>query len=184
MIDVRVEMPATDGGGDAVDDRPRGSGSLDLGPHDPGLWVEAARAAVEATLHDRGVEEAEVSVALLDDAAIRALNRDHLGHDRPTDVLSFALYGEGEPVLGDVYVGWEQAVRQAEPEGVDVLEEIARLAVHGTLHVLGHDHPEDAEARTGSEMYRIQEAIVAALSPDGRPFASEASSAPASGDPT
>ena len=147
MIDVQVEMPA----------------SAEVAAADGGRWIELAREAVEATLAHGGVEEAEVSVTLLDDEAIRALNREHLDHDRPTDVLSFALYGEGEPILGDVYLGWQQASRQAVQEGVPVLEEIARLAVHGTLHVLGHDHPESAEARSGSEMYRIQESILAGL---------------------
>ena len=120
---------------------------------------------MHATLRHRGVEEAELSVALLDDGPMRELNREHLGHDRVTDVISFALYEPGERVLGDVYVGWRQAIRQAAREGVPVREEIARLAVHGTLHVLGFDHPEEEDARAGSEMYRLQESIVAALDP-------------------
>lgn len=151
MIEVQVEIAAADRSGPAA---PRAAADR---------WVEVARAAVEATLADRGVADAEVSLTLLDDHEIRELNREHLDHDRPTDVLSFALYGEGEPVLGDVYVGWRQAVRQAELEGVPPTEEIARLAVHGTLHVLGYDHPEDPDARSGSEMYRLQEAIVRAV---------------------
>ncbi len=122
-----------------------------------------ARRAVEATLAARQVEQAEVSLTLLDDAAIQALNRDHLAHDWTTDVLSFALYDSDEPVLGDVYIGLDQAVRQATESGVRVEEEVARLAVHGTLHVLGFDHPEDAEGRAASEMYRLQEAIVEEL---------------------
>lgn len=124
---------------------------------------DVARRAVEATLAARGVEEAEVSLTLLDDAAMRALNRDHLAHDWTTDVLSFALYAADEPVLGDVYVGWEQAGRQADDVGVPVAEEVTRLAVHGTLHVLGFDHPEEAEGRETSEMYRLQEEIVTEL---------------------
>ena len=147
MIDVHVEFGASA--------RPV--------PDDASGWVETGRAAVEATLRDAGTEVAEVSLTFLDDEAIRVLNREHLDHDRTTDVLSFALYAPGEPVLGDVYVGWEQALRQASGEGVPALEEIARLAVHGTLHVLGHDHPDAAEARADSPMYRLQEAIVARL---------------------
>ena len=118
------------------------------------------RRAVEAALRDAGVDAAEVSLTLLDDEAIQALNREHLGHDRPTDVLAFALWEEGEPVLGDVYVGADQARRQAAELGVPLAEELVRLAVHGTLHVLGHDHPEDARARAASPMYRLQERLV------------------------
>lgn len=134
---------------------------------DPGSFPDAPsdalEAAVRAVLEDGGVEEGEVSLALLDDEAIRELNARHLDHDRPTDVLAFALWEEGEPVVGDVYVGFEQARRQAAEAGVDLDEELVRLAVHGTLHVLGWDHPEEAEARDDSPMYRRQEALVARL---------------------
>lgn len=132
-------------------------------------WKGAVRQAAEAALEAQGVEVAEISLTLLDDAAIRALNRDHLDHDWATDVLSFALYAGDEPVLGDVYLGVDQAERQAAEEGVSTVEEIARLAVHGTLHVLGFDHPEESEGRADCEMYRVQEAIVASLDLAGEP---------------
>lgn len=122
--------------------------------------LESLERAVRSVLDDGAVDEAEISVALLDDPGIRALNRAHLGHDRPTDVIAFALWSEGEPVVGDVYLGWEQALRQADEAGIDAEEELVRLAVHGTLHVLGWDHPEPAEDRGGSPMYRRQEALV------------------------
>lgn len=134
--------------------------AIDLGrfPEAPTrLLEEAVRAAFEA----EGVGEGELSLALLEDAGMRALNRDHLGHDGPTDVLAFALHGPGEPVLGDVYLGAAQARRQAKDEGVDATEELVRLAVHGTLHVLGWDHPDEAEARLASPMWARQEALVA-----------------------
>lgn len=117
--------------------------------------------AVRHTLAAEGVGDGEVSLALLNDAAMRALNRAHLGHDRPTDVLSFALHGEGEPPLGDVYVGVAQARRQAAEAGVSESEELVRLAVHGTLHALGWDHPEGARARLRSPMWARQETLVA-----------------------
>lgn len=118
-----------------------------------------ARAA-RATLRHDNVAAGEVSVTLLDDAEIAVMNRDFLSHDGPTDVISFALYEAGEDPVGDVYIGVEQARRQAEADGVGVEEELARLAVHGTLHVLGYDHP-DGAARVRSDMWRIQEAIIA-----------------------
>lgn len=116
-------------------------------------------AAARATLRDRGLSAAEVSLTLLDDGAITHLNREWLGHERPTDVIAFALHGEGEAPLGDVYLGVEQARRQAEEHGVPLAEELVRLTVHGILHVLGYDHPAD-ESREGSEMWAVQERIV------------------------
>ncbi len=119
-------------------------------------------AAVELVLSDAGVEEGEISLALLGDRAIRELNRDHLGRDQPTDVIAFALHEAGQPVLGDVYVGHEQAVRQAADMAIPVTEELARLAIHGVLHVLGHEHPE-TDARFDSEMFRVRERLLGEL---------------------
>ena len=64
--------------------------------------------------------------------------------------------------MGDVYVGADQALRQAGEYGVPVAEELVRLTIHGTLHVLGHDHPEGPE-RVGSPMFRLQESLVGQL---------------------
>ena len=120
------------------------------------------RSAVEMVLRNAGLSEGEISLTLLDDDSIRALNRTHLRKDIPTDVLSFALYEGDEAVLGDVYVGYEQASLQAVEAGVSVEEELARLSIHGTLHVLGYDHP-DTEARSSSEMFILQERLVRKL---------------------
>jgi len=114
---------------------------------------------VRRTLEEEGREEGEISVTLLPDDEIRAMNREHRGEDRTTDVLAFALHGEDEAPLGDVYVGVEQARRQAREAGVGWAEELVRLAIHGTLHVLGWDHPE-GEERDGSPMFRRQEELV------------------------
>ena len=120
------------------------------------------RNAVKAALRSQSQREAEVSVTLMDDAAITQMNNDYLGRNRATDVIAFPLFDEDESPLGDVYIGIEQAVRQAENVGVPLAEELARLAVHGTLHVLGFDHPE-TDARVRSEMWALQERIVAEL---------------------
>lgn len=117
------------------------------------------RRAVRATLEAHGIGDGEVSVTLLDDEGIAGLNERYLSHEGPTDVISFALHGPGQPPLGDIYIGWDQALRQAEAYGVPHGEELARLAVHGTLHVLGYDHPEGPE-RVESEMWERQETIL------------------------
>lgn len=115
--------------------------------------------AVRETLRRERVPRAELSVAYLGDEEIAALHERHLDRAGPTDVLSFALHeADGDP-LGDVYVGHAQALRQAGEAGVPPDEEMVRLAVHGTLHVLGHDHPSGPD-RVRCPMYRLQEEIV------------------------
>ncbi len=104
---------------------------------------------------------ARVSVTFVGRDAMRRLNRDHLGHDRPTDVISFALDAPGG-LLGDVYVCPWVAAREARARRLPARQEIVRLLVHGTLHVLGWDHPE-GEARTRSPMWRRQERYVERL---------------------
>jgi probable rRNA maturation factor len=115
--------------------------------------------AARAALRDQDVPRAELSITLVDDAQIAELNGRYLGREHPTDVLAFALHAEGEAPIGDIYIGYEQALRQAGDLGVDPLEELARLVVHGTLHVLGHDHPEEA-GRLDSPMWQAQERII------------------------
>ena len=89
---------------------------------------------------------------------MRRLNRDHKAHDWATDVLAFSLDGGR---LGDIYICRAVAARQAARERVSLREELIRLVVHGTLHVAGHDHPED-DSRTRSAMWRRQERYVGA----------------------
>lgn len=118
------------------------------------------RQAVRAAFRGESVREGEISLTLLADPEIAELNQQYLGHEGPTDVISFALYEAPEPVLGDVYIGVEQAARAARRRRIPLRQELVRLAAHGALHVLGHDHP-DGEARTRSAMWTRQEAIVA-----------------------
>ena len=135
--------------------------SLGDGVESP-VALERIADAVRWVLRSRGVEEAEVSVALLSDAAIAAMNRDYLGHEGPTDAITFTLNEPDEPPLGDIYLGAAQAERQAAEFGATAAEEILRLAMHGTLHVLGFEHPEGPE-RTESEMFRLQEEALRAF---------------------
>ena len=125
----------------------------------PRALIESAAAA---TFRREGISRAEVSVTFLNDAEISELHGRYLGRAKATDVLSFALHEDGEDPLGDVYIGYAQALRQAARAGVPADREMARLAVHGTLHVLGYDHPEGPE-RDRSEMYRVQEEVLHGL---------------------
>jgi probable rRNA maturation factor len=115
----------------------------------------------------RGVLEGErrqalVSVTFLGRDAMRRLNAEHKGRDEPTDVLAFAMTDGAGRTVGDVYVCSWVAAREAKARGVPLREELIRLVIHGTLHVLGRTHPEGA-ARTRSSMWRRQERYVGAL---------------------
>lgn len=131
------------------------------------ILAQGIEAAIE--LAD-GPEEAEVSLTLVDDSRIHELNRDYRGVDRPTDVLSFALQEETEDepeildyedaVLGDIIISVERARAQAEEYGHSFEREIAYLAVHGTLHLLGYDHESEAEK---VEMRRQEEAVMSRI---------------------
>jgi probable rRNA maturation factor len=119
------------------------------------------RRVVEAVLKAER-RQGLISVTFLGRDSMRRLNAAHKGHDRPTDVLSFPLAAPTGQVVGDVYVCAWVARREAEARGIPLREELIRLVVHGTLHALGHDHPEGAD-RTRSAMWRRQERYVEAL---------------------
>lgn len=98
----------------------------------------------------------DLTLHIVDDAQIRALNAEHRGKDTHTDVLSFPLYEPdsdfvlppGERIqLGDVVISYPRAVEQADAYGHSVPRELAYLLAHGTLHLLGYDHetPSDRE---------------------------------------
>jgi probable rRNA maturation factor len=115
--------------------------------------------AVRGVLRRENVRDSEISVTLVDDAEIAAMNERFLSHDGPTDVISFELYQDDEPPVGDIYIGVDQAARQAADNEVSIEEELARLTIHGVLHVLGHDHP-DGDARLQSPMWDVQESVL------------------------
>ncbi len=115
--------------------------------------------ALRETLRCEGVAKAELSVTFVGDEEMSRLHGRYLGDHSPTDVISFALHEGDEDPIGDVYVGYAQALRQADDAQADPDEELARLAVHGALHVLGHTHPSGPNRRD-CKMYRLQEDIL------------------------
>ena len=119
-------------------------------------------------------DETEISVLLVDNATIRELNRDYRAKDAPTDVLSFPLEeereDEAEPaviggpsarMLGDIVISVEKAVEQATEYGHSVERELAFLAIHGLLHLLGHDHEKGEAAKQA--MRAEEKRLLAAL---------------------
>jgi len=118
------------------------------------------------------VQAGEVVVSLVDDATIQELNRNYRSKDTPTDVLSFAMeetleeepeiYFDEEseeplPMLGDIVISVPTAKRQAKEYGHSLEREIAFLAVHGFLHLIGYDHMTEEEE---TEMFSRQNAIL------------------------
>jgi probable rRNA maturation factor len=119
------------------------------------------RDAAALVLRAAKVRDAMLSFAFVDARRMARLNREHLGHAGATDVISFgfARPTPDAPVVGDVYVCPDVARENARAAGCGVREELLRLVVHGTLHVLGHEHPVDDD-RTSSRMWRTQERLL------------------------
>jgi probable rRNA maturation factor len=111
---------------------------------------EELRAPVAAALRAAGIEDGHLSLELVDEDRIRELNREHRGRDRPTDVLSFPVDGPGEVAgpreLGDVVICPQKA------------SDVTEAAVHGVLHLSGHDHERDS-----GEMLALQDQVMAEL---------------------
>ncbi len=113
--------------------------------------AEAAAAALAAC--GRDPERHEISLLACDDARIAALNAAHRGREAATNVLSWPAFGGTIPMpgaeplfLGDLALAYETCAREAEARGIGLAEHAAHLAVHGCLHLLGHDHAAEAEA--------------------------------------
>jgi probable rRNA maturation factor len=108
--------------------------------------------------------DGDLAIVLTDDAQLRELNRDYLGIDAPTDVLSFPA-SETDPetgrrYLGDILISVPRAEEQARAAGHALEAEAQLLAVHGMLHLLGYDHAEDAEK---ARMWKAQAEVLERL---------------------
>lgn len=125
-----------------------------------------------------GHDEAEVELTLCGDAEMERLNFDHMGERGPTDVLSFPLHEwavdgrqshlsdddgvspPGPMLLGDVVIDLDQALRQSADGDWSIIEELVLLAIHGSLHLLGHDH---AELEDEERMRTLEHRVLTAL---------------------
>ena len=120
----------------------------------------AITAAAEFVTID--VAESEVAIMLTDDTGIRTLNRNWRGIDKPTNVLSFPalrLRGPKGPdeaprMLGDIAIAYETTRKEADEEQKPFDHHLSHLAVHGFLHLIGHDHEKDQEAETMESLER------------------------------
>ncbi len=132
------------------------------------LARERVRRVADAVLRAEGVRRAELSITFVSARKMAALNRRHLHHRGPTDVLSFAFAPVSTVggVAGDVYIAPDVARLNARRHGAGVREELLRLVIHGVLHVVGYDHPVD-DTRTMSPMWKRQERLLRRALADG-----------------
>ena len=144
---------------------------------------EAFHALLESALAETaeaalGAQDVEIELTLCGDEEMTHLNFDHMGERGPTDVLAFPLHEwsidmghshladedagipPGGLLLGDVVIDVDQAVRQATDGGWSAAQEIALLAVHGALHLVGHDH---VEAEDEAAMRTIERRVLGEL---------------------
>jgi probable rRNA maturation factor len=132
-----------------------------IGGHTPAALVGEA---VGATLRRCGpARPVEIGVLLTDADAVRVLNRRFRGHDRPTNVLAFATGDDGTAAagaaagplpLGDIVIAGAVCRDEAVAQGKRFADHVRHLAVHGTLHLLGHDHDAAGEAEIMEELER------------------------------
>jgi probable rRNA maturation factor len=130
-------------------------------PFSETLLERAAHAALE---HESQSLDSELSIVLTDDARLQQLNREYLGIDAPTDVLSFPAsetdQETGARYIGDILISILRAQAQADAAGHPLESEVQLLVVHGVLHLLGHDHTEVEEK---ARMWKAQAEILSDL---------------------
>ena len=131
--------------------------SIDI--NNQGTWpldLERLRSVVEIVLRDAGIAAAEVSIAIVDDAAIWELNRRYLNHDFATDVLSFRLDDSThhQRLDGEIVVSADTAERNAQKYGWTMEDELVLYILHGALHLVGHDDANE------SQRHKMREAEV------------------------
>ena len=118
------------------------------------LWPsmdEDLTGAIQATLLEAGFAgETEISLVLADDALIQGLNKQYRGKDKPTNVLSFPQ--DEEFSLGDIVLALETIEKEAREQNKTFRDHVIHLTVHGTLHLLGHDHENPDEAADMEEL--------------------------------
>ena len=129
--------------------------SIDIQIQSP-LWdaqplaAQTVRDAIAAAAATLSTADNEVSILLTDDKAIRLLNREWRGIDKPTNVLSFPAATTKAsvrmPLFGDIVMAYETLKRECDDEDRIFLHHLAHLTVHGFLHLIGYDHQVEAQA--------------------------------------
>jgi probable rRNA maturation factor len=137
---------------------------IHIEPHPDFLDIELLENAARATLEQQSAPDDDITIVLTDDDQLHELNLDYLGIDAPTDVLSFPA-SESDPetgvrYLGDILISIHRAAQQAQAADHSLQAEVQLLVVHGTLHLLGHDH---VEAEQKARMWAAQAEVLKRL---------------------
>ena len=140
--------------------RPAGASEVNVHGDTGGLARAIRHAAMHVVQHER--RRARIAITFVGKQRMREHNARFFDHDDATDVISIPLPQPDGSVAGDILICRYMAARNARAHAVPVREELLRLVVHGTLHVLGWEHPDDA-TRTRSPMWQRQERYVASL---------------------
>jgi len=122
----------------------------------------ALQTSVAAVLRRHGVRRARIGLAVVDDEMIARLNRTHLGHEGPTDVITFEMGDDkgANRIEGEIAISAQTAAREAAARGHDTAAELALYAVHGVLHLLGYDDHNHEEA---CRMHSVENKILTSM---------------------
>lgn len=134
---------------------------------EPGPLKETAQKALAAAGEKT---DQDIQIIISGDESLQNLNKEFMGIDAPTDVLSFPLGFDnpesGSRYLGDIVISYSQANAQAQQAGHETIEEIKLLIVHGILHLLGYDHAEPEEKE---KMWAFQNTMLEQLGIKAKP---------------
>jgi probable rRNA maturation factor len=109
--------------------------------------VKKVKEWAQKILKQLGLERKELSILLVDDEEIKRLNSQYLGRKRPTNVIAFPMDGPNEHLLGDIVISTETAQKEAEKLNLPFEEHLARLLIHGILHLLGYEDQTKSQYR-------------------------------------
>jgi probable rRNA maturation factor len=135
------------------------------------IALQNLKKAAEMILSVLGYQDNELSISITGDSAIRRINREYLGKDRPTNVISFSMqegdFGEVNPhILGDVIISADTAQREADEAGITFDSRLVFLLLHGILHLAGYDHERSGE-QEARKMEETEQKIFEMLEKEG-----------------
>ena len=135
---------------------------IHLDPNTAPLDAEGLRHAVRTALRQHRESTCQLSLAVVDDARIAALNAEYRGHAGPTDCLAFDLRddGQADAVEGEIVVSWETARREAAARELGLQAELTLYVIHGLLHLLGYD---DLDVQQAARMHQTEDRILISL---------------------
>jgi probable rRNA maturation factor len=135
---------------------------IHIEPNAAPLDAESLRHAVCVALRQHDIPACRLSLAVVDDARIAALNAKYLGRSRPTDCLAFDLRDDRQAhaVEGEVVVSWETARREAAARELSLQAELTLYVIHGLLHLLGYD---DLDEKQAARMHQTEDRILTSL---------------------